>query len=431
MLPIVISSGIFIAALILIFTEKMNRTIVGLFGAMLMVTFGLALGFYSEQQAIATLDMRTLGLLLGMMILVALLEPTGFFEFIAVWVGKLSAGRPFRLMILLGAVTSVLSMFLDNVTTVVLIAPVTILICEILGYTTAPYLIAEAMLSNIGGVSTLVGDPPNVLIGSAAGLSFADFLRYSFPLVIVVWLFALASLLFIFRKELSEQVGTNTDALKELDPWKALRDRKTALSLVVIVLFAVVLFLLEDFFHISPLFVAMFCAALALVWVKPDIKATLNRVEWDILLFFASLFVMVGGLEAAGALEIISNLIVSLSDIPVVWLGVIVLWLVAFLSAIVDNIPITIALIPVIISLGESGIDVQPLWWALAFGAGFGGNGTIIGSTANVVVTTLSEKTRSPITAIKWNRTGTPVSLISLVAATTVYILISFTAGWG
>lgn len=275
MLPIVISSGIFIAALILIFTEKMNRTIVGLFGAMLMVTFGLALGFYSEQQAIATLDMRTLGLLLGMMILVALLEPTGFFEFIAVWVGKLSAGRPFRLMILLGAVTSVLSMFLDNVTTVVLIAPVTILICEILGYTTAPYLIAEAMLSNIGGVSTLVGDPPNVLIGSAAGLSFADFLRYSFPLVIVVWLFALASLLFIFRKELSEQVGTNTDALKELDPWKALRDRKTALSLVVIVLFAVVLFLLEDFFHISPLFVAMFCAALALVWVKPDIKATL------------------------------------------------------------------------------------------------------------------------------------------------------------
>lgn len=157
----------------------------------------------------------------------------------------------------------------------------------------------------------------------------------------------------------------------------------------------------------------------------------LTGVEWDILLFFASLFVMVGGLEAAGALEIISNLIVSLSDIPVVWLGVIVLWLVAFLSAIVDNIPITIALIPVIISLGESGIDVQPLWWALAFGAGFGGNGTIIGSTANVVVTTLSEKTRSPITAIKWNRTGTPVSLISLVAATTVYILISFTAGWG
>jgi len=430
MFPAIISSGIFIGALILIFTEKVNRTIVGLFGAMLMVTMGLVLDFYSEQQAVATLDIRTLGLLLGMMILVALLEPTGFFEFIAVWVGKLSAGRPFRLLVLLGAVTSILSMFLDNVTTVVLIAPVTILICEILGFSTAPYLIAEAMLSNIGGVSTLVGDPPNVLIGSAAGLSFTDFLQHSLPLVIVVWFVALAALLFFFRKELREQAGTNIEALKELDPWKALRDRRTALSLVVIVLFAVTLFLLEDRLQISPLFVAMLSAALALVWVKPDVKATLNRVEWDILLFFASLFVMVGGLEASGVLDIISRLINSLSHIPTVWLGLIVLWIVAILSAIVDNIPITVALIPVILSLGENGLDVQPLWWALAFGAGFGGNGTIIGSTANVVVTTLSEKTRSPITARKWNRTGTPVTLISLFTASLLYVLVSFTVGW-
>src|SRR5512145_978640 len=198
----VLATIIFVVCLVLIFTDKLNRAIAALGGAVLMVAVGLIFGFYTEEQANATLDANTLGLLLGMMILVALLDQNGFFQYLAVWVARASKGHPVRLLVMLGVVTSVVSMFLDNVTTVVLIAPVTILICEILGIAALPYLLAEALLSNTGGVATLVGDPPNVLIGSAANLSFGDFLTHSLPIVVVAWAGALLLMLYLFRREL-------------------------------------------------------------------------------------------------------------------------------------------------------------------------------------------------------------------------------------
>jgi Na+/H+ antiporter NhaD/arsenite permease-like protein len=210
----IIASLIFIVSLWLIFSEKLNRTITSMVGAFLIVGIGLVMGFYTEEEAIASIDFNTLGLLLGMMILVALLEPTGFFQFLAVWAGRLSKGRPVRLLILLGTITTVVSMFLDNVTTVVLIAPVTILICEILGVNPVPYLISEALLSNTGGVATLVGDPPNVLIGSEAGLSFNDFLTHSLPIVVFAWFTSLWLIRRIFRQELSIE-PPNVSALYE------------------------------------------------------------------------------------------------------------------------------------------------------------------------------------------------------------------------
>jgi len=202
MIAMIVSSLIFVVALTLIFTEKMNRSITAIAGAALMVGFGTAMGFYSQDEAIAAIDFNTLGLLFGMMILVALLEPTGFFQYLAIWAARLSKGQPVRLMVLLGTVTTVLSMFLDNVTTVVLIAPVTVLISEILGVNPIPYLMAEALLSDTGGVATLVGDPPNVVIASAAGFSFNDFLTHSFPIVLVAWIAALLLLRFLFRHDL-------------------------------------------------------------------------------------------------------------------------------------------------------------------------------------------------------------------------------------
>jgi Na+/H+ antiporter NhaD/arsenite permease-like protein len=417
------STLIFVISLILIFSEKVHRSIVGIAGAVFMVGVGKILGFYSEEAALEAIDFNTLGLLLGMMILVAMLEPTGFFQYIAVWAARVSKGKPVRLFVLLGSITTVLSMFLDNVTTVVLIAPVTILICEILGMSPLPFLIAEALLSNTGGVATLVGDPPNVLIGSAAGFSFNDFLIYSLPIVAVAWIATLILLRFLFRAELSKN-PSNAQAVMSLNPAESLDDPKTARRVLIILGAAILLFFVHHILHISPSFIAVSAAAVALIWVQPDIKKTFERVEWTVLIFFAALFVMVGGLEAAGVLDAIVGLLEGLSRIPPVWFGVSLIWIVAVLSAVVDNVPITIALIPVVQGLGAAGMDITPLWWALAFGAGFGGNGTIIGSTANIIVATLSEKTRTPITSSLWNRRGLPVMLVTCAIASILYVVL-------
>lgn len=418
----ILATLIFIVCLTLIFTDKLNRAIAALGGAVIMVVLGLVLGFYSEEEAVASVDANTLGLLLGMMILVALLEPTGFFQYLAVWVARLSKGRPVRLLVLLGAVTSIMSMFLDNVTTVVLIAPVTILICEILGLNPQPFLISEALLSDTAGVSTLVGDPPNVLIASAAGLSFVDFLTHALPIVIVVWLIALLMIRLLFRKELAV-IPENSDAVLEFNPNEALKDRKTAVKVLIVIGGAIFLFLFEEFLHIRPSLIALGAAAAGLIVVQPDINALLKKVEWDVLLFFGALFVMVGGMEQAGVMRELSSLVTKGGSLPPVALGLVLLWVVAIASAFIDNIPITIALIPVVLDLAAAGINPNPLWWALAFGAGFGGNGTIIGSTANVVVASLSERTRHPITPAIWNKRGLPVMLATCAAASILYIL--------
>ena len=422
MTAIIVSSVIFILALTLIFTEKMNRSIIGIAGAVMMVGAGMALGFYSEEDAIAAVDFNTLGLLFGMMVLVALLEPTGFFQYLAVWTARFSKGRPVRLMVLLGTVTTVLSMFLDNVTTVILIAPVTVLIAEILGLNPIPYLIAEAVLSNTGGVATLVGDPPNILIASAAGFSFNDFLTHSLPIVFVAWLAALLLLRYLFREELSK-MPTNAEAIMKLDPNEAFNDRKTANRVLIILGVTIFFFFIHHNLHIQPSFIALSGAAAALVWVQPDLHETLKRVEWNVLIFFGGLFVMVGGLESAGVLQQLGELISRAGNISPVVFGVITIWVVAILSSLVNNIPVTIALIPVFAELERTGINIQPLWWALAFGAGFGGNGTIIGSAANVFVVSFSERTKHPITSQLWAKRGLPVMILTCFVGSVLYVL--------
>src|ERR671922_781622 len=293
-LPIILSSLIFVVSLVLIFSEKINRSIAGIGGAVLMVGVGRLLGFYSEEAALEVIDFNTLGLLLGMMILVSMLEPTGFFQYLAVWAARASKGKPVRLFVLLGSITTVLSMFLDNVTTVVLIAPVTILICEILGISPLPYLIAEALLSNTGGVATLVGDPPNVLIGSAAGFSFNDFLINALPIVAVAWIAALLLLRYLFRSELSKELA-NAQAVMSLNPTESLDQPKVAGRILIVLGGAILLFFIHHTLHISPAFIAGGAAAVALVWVQPDPQETFRKVEWSVLIFFGALFVMVGG----------------------------------------------------------------------------------------------------------------------------------------
>ncbi|HAD06248.1 MAG TPA: citrate transporter [Anaerolineaceae bacterium] len=422
LLPTIVSALVFLVCLVLIFSERIHRTIIAMIGAVAMVTGGLLFGFYTEQQAVNAIDFNTLGLLFGMMLLVAMLEPTGFFEFLAVWVGKLSKGKASSLLFLLALVTSLVSMFLDNVTTVVLIAPVTILICEILGFSPQPFLIAEAILSNIGGISTLVGDPPNVLIASAANFSFTDFIVHSFPLVVVVWIVCYGLLRWLFRADLRDP-SPNAEAIQSLNPQDAYTDQTGARKVIVVIGVAIILFFLEEWLKIRPAYVALGAASVALVWLQPNISELLKRIQWEILLFFAGLFVMIGGIQQAGVLDFFIDLTSRLVTLSPALAGLLLLWLVALLSSIVDNIPITITLIPIIQHISVPGMNTSFLWWALVFGAGLGGNGTIIGSTANVVVVGLSEKTRLPISSKLWNKRGLPVMLLSCVVVSILYLL--------
>jgi Na+/H+ antiporter NhaD/arsenite permease-like protein len=394
--------AVFAVTFALVLSERVHRTIVAMVGAAAMLLIGMLMGFYSQARALAAVDLNTLGLLLGMMILVRLLEQSGFFEYIAILTGKRSGGSPWRLLFFLGVATTVLSMFLDNVTTVVLIVPVTILIAEIMGISPLPLLMAEALLSNIGGVATLVGDPPNVLIGSASGLSFGSFLTHLGPIVLVEWLVAIVLLRLAFRHEL-RLPPRNGAALAALDEKRALRDPAAARKTLIVLGGVVLLFFLHGLLHLQPAFVALMGAAAALLWVQPDVEETLRHVEWAVLLFFAALFVITGGLQES---------------------GVLLLWSAAILSAIVDNIPFTIAMIPVIEDLGGLGIPIWAFWWALALGAGLGGNGTPIGATANVITVALSAKTQTPITTPVWVRSGLPVMLATCVVATVLFVLL-------
>ena len=414
---------VFIVTFAAIMSERVHRTIVAMIGAAIMLIVGLLLGFYSQEQALAAIDFNTLGLLFGMMILVRLLEQTGFFAYIAILTSKRSGGRPWLLLLILGGATSVLSMFLDNVTTIVLIVPVTILIAEILGLSPLPLLMAEALLSNIGGVATLVGDPPNVLIASAAGIDFVSFLTHLGPIVLVAWSAAIAILYRAFRRELAE-TPRHLDALTSLDEKEALRDRKNASRILIVLAGVILFFFLEGLLHLQPAMIALVGAAVALLWVQPDIEETFRHVEWSVLVFFAALFVLTGGLDASGVLHQAASGVAGLAQSNPLVASLGLLWGAAVLSAMVDNIPFTIAMIPVIQELGGMGVMITPFWWALALGAGFGGNGTSIGATANVITVTLSSRTRTPITTKIWLRSGLPVTVVTCVVASLLFVLL-------
>ena len=419
----VVSVSIFLATFVVILTDKVHRTIVAFAGAAVMLLVGMAMGFYSQEEAFHSIDFNTLGLLLGMMILVAMLGRTGAFEYLATLAAKWSGGNPWYLLLFLGGTTTFLSLFLDNVTTIVLIAPVTVLIAELLGISPIPLLMAEALLSDTGGVATLVGDPPNVLIGSAAGFSFNDFLIHLAPIVLVVTLGVLFLLRFLFRKELSEK-PQNVEALMMLDEKAALRDRRALVRIVTVLVGVVILFLIAEWLHFTPALVALLGATAALVWVRPDVEKILKDVEWSVLLFFTGLFVAVGGIEASGVLDLVAEPLARLATQNLLLTSVGLLWVSAIMSAIVDNIPFTITMIPIILGLQAEGIYVAPLWWALALGAGFGGNGTPIGSTANIITISVSEKTRTPITTAIWLRTGLPVMIVACIVGTILFILL-------
>lgn len=420
----IIALLIFGTTFFFILTERIHRTVVGLFGAMAMLLVGMYLDFYHPEDLLDVVDFNTLGLLFGMMLIVGMLEHTGAFQYLGIWTAKKTKGNPWYLMVALSAITAGLSMILDNVTTIILIVPITIIISEMLKINPTPILMAEALLSNVGGTGTLIGDPPNIMIGSAAGFSFNDFLIHSLPVVLVTWVLTLIFFRFLFRKDLTKK-PEHVDRLMAMKESEAITDPKTLKKLLIVFAIVIALFFLHSALHLEAAMVALIGAALALIWVAPqhDPQKTIEKTELSVLLFFGSLFVIVGGLEHAGVLEKAAHLITAGAESNLLMTAIIILWTSAILSAIVDNIPLTVAMIPIIGFLGQQGVPVDLLWWALAFGVGFGGNGSPIGSTAGVIVVAKSEKTEHPISFIDWMKQGVPTMILGLIIASAALAL--------
>ncbi|MBI2560625.1 MAG: ArsB/NhaD family transporter [Planctomycetes bacterium] len=417
-----IAGFIFIVVFGIIISEKIHRTIIALVGAVIMVLVGMYLGFYSQGEALKAIDFNTIGLLMGMMIIVNMLKRTGFFEYLATIAAKKTKGSPWLLMLILGSITTFVSMVIDNVTTVVLMVPITIIVAEIIGINPLPILLAEALLSNTGGTATLIGDPPNIMIGSAANLSFNDFLVKLFPIVMLIWVSSVVLLKFVFRKELREK-PRNIEALLKLDEKQALKDPKALKKILFSLAIVLILFFIHHIFHFQSSFVALIGAAIAFLWVRPHPDEILKEVEWTVLLFFACLFVVVGGIEKTGLLDVAAEQIGHHATGSLLVTSLIIVWVAAFLSAIIDNIPFTMAMIPVIQHLETQGINITPLWWALALGVGFGGNGTPIGSSAGVVTMAMSERTKFPITFRNWFKSGSILMIANCLFASILVVI--------
>jgi Na+/H+ antiporter NhaD/arsenite permease-like protein len=421
--PMLASAVVLAVAFIGIFTEELHgfhRCKASILGAVGMVIVGQIFGFYSPELALEAIDWNVVFLLACMMTIVAIMAPTGGFQAIAYWIADISRGRQFFLLAMLGSAVTFISLLLDNVTTVVIFGPLIILIAQALKISPIPYLVTIAVLSNTGGIATLVGDPPNLMIGSAAGIDFVTFVAHMGGIVFVVWLVTLFVVKFLFRKDLAHKAEVphfeNKEHVKDKATWKAS---------IFVLLAMVVLFVLHGAFHWEAWFVsAIGLGMLGLFAKKVDLDKTFEDVEITLLMFFISLFVIVGGVEHSGFLGWIGQFIIPLVkyNLPLATIGLI--WISAVLSAAIDNIPFTAAMIPIIAAMEAQGINVTPLWWALALGVGLGGNGSHLGSTANVFVVTISERIAKQtgdasmaITPGKWFKKGTPIMLSTLVVA--------------
>ncbi|WP_422735625.1 SLC13 family permease [Micromonospora sp. WMMD729] len=410
---------VFVAAYVLIATEKINRVTVALGGASIMLAVGATdaeHAFFSEE---AGIDWNVIFLLLGMMLIVGVLKRTGLFEYLAIWSAKKARGRPFPIMVILVVVTAVVSAALDNVTTVLLVAPVTLLVCERLDVPPIPFLIAEVMASNIGGAATLVGDPPNIIIASRSGLSFTDFLNVLAPLVLIVIVVFIGLCRIMFRNAFryDAERAARVMALREAD---AIRDRRLVVISLVVLGAVLLAFSLHTVLHLEPSVVAILGGLLLLALSRLDAQDVAKDVEWPTLVFFAGLFIMVGALVATGVIDTIARSATGAVEGKLWPATTLLLWASAGLSAIVDNIPYVATMSPIVSELvnAEGGLDkAQVLWWALAIGADFGGNATAVGASANVVVLGIAERAGHKITFWGFTKYGLIVTVISVAIA--------------
>ena len=414
-----ISVAIFMATYVFIILEKFDRTIVACLGAFLMIL----LNIINQGFAIREIDFNTLGLLIGMMILVMITKRTGIFEYIAIKLVKIAKGNPVKIIVLLSFATGVMSALLDNVTTILLIIPITLSIADDLNINPIPFMITEVFASNVGGTATLIGDPPNIIIGSAVGLTFSDFIVNNGLFVLITLLVVIGLFTIKYRKELR-----TTDELRakiiQKNENELIKDKKLLRKCLIVLLFVLIAFLFHGELGYESATIAMFGAIVLLLVSKIEVEEILGEVEWKTIFFFIGLFILVGGLKSTGAIDKLAEFVLDLTGSNLVLTSMSVLWVSAVASAFIDNIPFVTTMIPLIIHMGAiSEMNLVPLWWALSLGACLGGNGTIVGASANVIAVGISEKQGYKITFGKFFKEAFPVMLLTIVMST-IYLFI-------
>ena len=426
--PMWVSTCVLAVTYAVIMSEKVNRAIVALIGAGLMIVVGVL----EQEEAIRGIDFNTIGLLTGMMILVSISRRSGMFQYLAIWSAQAARAHPAGILFILQITTAVLSAFLDNVTTVLLIVPVTLAICKTLEVPAYPYLFAEIFASNIGGTATLIGDPPNILIGSQVGLTFNDFVWHLTPVIIVVMVVQAIIIHILWGKDLraSHDAEERVMAMKAADTIEDWRLLKQSLAVLAVVMVA---FVLARPLHLEPATIALLGAAILMLldnWAHHSEKAahnihsTFGDVEWITIFFFIGLFVVVHGVDVGGLLNLLASKLVAATGGQMSTAGYAILWASAVLSAIVDNIPFVATMIPLIKNMAPAfgGADhIQPLWWCLSLGACLGGNGTLIGASANLTVAGIGERNKVPFSFVTYTLYAYPMMLVS-VAICHVYL---------
>ena len=416
---------IFVAAYALIISEKIHRTIIGICGAMLMIL----LGIINQETAIHHIDFNTLGLLMGMMVIVNITSETGLFNYLAIWAAKKVEAKPISLLIALSLLTAVCSALLDNVTTVLLTVPITFSITKQLNVDVKPFLIAQILASNIGGTATLIGDPPNIMIGSAVGLQFMDFITNLTAICILIFIVTIALLILIYGKKLH-----TTDELREkvmqLDEKSQIVEPRLLKKCLFALAITISLFVLHGQLHLDTATAAMTGAGLLLLISFPQKEAmiakVLSKVEWLAIFFFAGLFILVGALVETGVIKMLAEEAIKITNGDLTATSMLILWMSAYASAFIDNIPFVATLIPLIQDMGQMGMtNLDPVWWSLSLGACLGGNGTLIGASANVVVASMAAQRGKPISFISFMKIALPMMTLS-IAISSVYIWLRY-----
>ena len=417
----IISIVIFLLVMVAIVSEKVHRAAASLAGAVIL----LATHVLTVDSAIEHVDVNTVGVLVGMMLFVAVVKNSGLFEYIAIKSAKLTHGKPWAIMAVFAIITAVLSAFLDNVTTVLLVGPMTLASTSILKVNPVPFLLTQILASNMGGTATLIGDPPNIMIGSEAGLGFADFILNTAPIVVIIMAVSLLCFYLMFGRKLKVS-NDAMQAVMELDENRAIKDKSLLIKSVVMIGLVVIGFMFHSSLGMESCTIALLAAVILMIVGKQDIEDVIMGVEWSTILFFIGLFVVVGGMEETGVIDQLATLLIGMTGGNMVLTMLIILWVSAIVSSFLDNIPFVATLIPMILAIqAESGMDVTPLWWALSLGACLGGNGTLIGASANVVLSGISNKNGYPITFMSYLKVGFPMMILS-VAISMVYLLLRF-----
>ncbi|CVK18250.1 SLC13 family permease [Sporomusa sphaeroides] len=413
---------VFLITYILIILEKIPRMVVAMGGGIIM----LLLGFLTQETALKDdIDFNTLGLLTGMMILVAVIRRTGVFEALAIWSASITRGEPLRLLALLSFITATVSAFLDNVTTVLLIVPVTLTLTKMLQVNPVPFLISEIIASNVGGTATLIGDPPNIMIGSATGLDFNSFIINLAPISIIVLAVTIALLLLIYRKDLHID-EKNREAILQLNCREEIKDWQLLKKSLAVLALTIIAFVLHGYLQLESATIALAGAILLMLVSRVAPEDVLTEVEWPTIFFFVGLFVLVGGLKATGVIGELAHWTLSVTQGDLVQTSLLVLWVSAIASAFIDNIPFVATMIPMLQEMGQlSGMRLEPLWWSLALGACLGGNGTLIGASANVIVAGIAEKNGIRLLFIPYLKIAFPLMIISIILCH-VYLLLRY-----